>query len=325
MKFTKEDLFNYTTHGFNCAFIPEETFENEFNVFDAWYKGCYTEYSKLLTKKSSLVASYIIDNEEDEFIASKLKEDIRQYDNYNSILKEVREILDNQNSDSNLNKTVFEEKDKYLNLLKKKDSKIGHWEILPFFVFLKEKLDKKLEENDNLHLVFKIVKFNYDYIFNKKDNIADLNEFLVNKQDRFKNNFLSYINKRTFEILIEEEISDSDYVNFNFMRSWNNRNSISLLETKEIGVYNKLGEKISENKDGNSGLSLFILKGNLVVLWHINSDESYSTSHLKRQIKQIDTNSNLIQIYFHGNHRPIKVYLDSSKDAILIKNKLLSS
>jgi spore maturation protein SpmB len=39
MKFTKEDLFNYTTHGFNCAFIPEETFENEFNVFDAFIDG----------------------------------------------------------------------------------------------------------------------------------------------------------------------------------------------------------------------------------------------------------------------------------------------
>ena len=132
---------------------------------------------------------------------------------------------------------------------------------------------------------------------------------------------------KSIEFLENEGISETDIVIFNFNRN-RNRNGRECgyhIKGFENGVFNQIGQKISEKINGYDELRILILRGNQVIYCNINGGgEALSITYLKRQIKFIKTNSNWVSIFFQGNHLPIEVCLDSSKDAVDIKNKLLS-
>ncbi len=329
MKYQKEKHYDLISKGFDSVFLIEENFENEIKEFDTWYRNCYSEYSKLIENKSSNVAEFIASKEEIEYISEELIEEIRSkvmHNDFRSICNYTYETLNDSNkSQSVIGDRIFEKRDEYQLLLSNGDRRVGKWKFVHFLTFLEKEIENKALLKDNKLLIFEIAHRFYPFIFTNRIGNIDYSEFITENKDKFYNKFLNSIYNKSIEVLENEGISDTDTVIFNFKRNSMMQKWSYDIKKFENGVFNQIGQKISEKIGGNSGLMIFILRGNQIIFWQINgSGEAISSTHLKRQIKEINTNSNLVSIFFHGNHLPIEVFLDSSKDAVIIKNKLLS-
>lgn len=332
MKYQIEKHYDVISKGFDYVFLIEENFENEIKEFDTWYRNCYSEYSKLIENKSSDVAEFIVSKEDFEYISEELREEIRRnvwsrnFDNFYSICHYTREILsESDKSQSDIKDSIFEKRDEYQLLLSNRDRRIGQWKLVPFLTFLEKEIEKKALLEDNKLLIFEVAHRFYHSIFNNRIRVNDNTEFITDNKDKFYNTFLNSIYSKSIEVLDNEGITNTDTVIFNFHRNYWLHECRDDMKEFVIGVFNKIGQKIGKKIRNHSGLTIFILKGNQIIFCQIyGSSEAISSTHLKRQIKEINTNDNLVSIFFHGNHLPIEVFLDSSKEAVDIKNKLLS-
>jgi hypothetical protein len=329
MKYQKEKHYDFISKGFNCIFLIQENFENEIKEFDTWYRNCYSEYSKLIESKSSNVAEFIASKEEVEYISEELIEEIRSkvmHSDFRSICNYTYETLNDSNkSQSVIGDRIFEKRDEYQLLLSNGDSRVGKWKFVPFLTFLEKEIENKALLKDNKLLIFEIAHRFYHLIFINRIGIVNYSEFIIENKNKFYDSFLNIIFSKSIEFLENEGISETETVFFNFNRNRNGRECGYHIKGFENGVFNQIGQKISEKINGYDELRILILRGNQVIYFNINGGgEALSITHLKRQIKFIKTNSNLVSIFFQGNHLPIEMFLDSSKDAVDIKNKLLS-
>lgn len=332
MKYQNGDLLEILTKGFDCLFIPKETFDSSFIEFEKWYIDTLRNYSELLENKSPIVTNFIIVRWDHQYITSVILDDIKRtfwntYQVHHSLFEQkTNEILHDENyHDIELKSKVMKVKEEYENLCKGFSSEIGRWETKPVIDFLEERLAEKILDNVSGNILFNFANISFSQIFDSRFQSIDTKDFIKNNVHNLNSAILRDIYNSCQTIFENEIISKDDMIVFNFFRFWRADYKMGRKGREELGIYNLLGNKIGENTSYRLDMTIFIYKKNQIIFWTIDSKGSNSRTHLKRQIKQINTEANLLNIHFHGNHFPIGIYLDSSKDAVDTRNSLLSA
>jgi hypothetical protein len=186
--------------------------------------------------------------------------------------------------------------------------------------YLKKELKKKLELEPS-EVIFEYTLNNFDKVF-RSFKLKDGHFSNFKKQD-FEESEINNVFNLTFDSIDDEEIKESDLIIFNF-----GNNSSEFARCRDGYIYNEKGEMLNIGKPSFQGVKVIILQEFKLICLSIYFDyfnKSISNAFLKKHINSISTNDNHISIYFKGYENSMSFYLNSSKEAVDLRNKLFKS